>query len=163
MDQTRGPAWVGPMVASGRAWWEPKTVALTGMHRPARACLETWRLAAELWRAPVSGGTESCVLRPSRSGMRTQGAELRLGRAFLRSVICNSGPGPHRYIHIQNSGSGECGLTGGGAWGGWARESLEVQLGTCEWNFSRSSNWSLNRMIRIKREEGKELEINHQS
>lgn len=47
--------------------------------------------------------------------------------------------------------------------GGWARESLEVQLGIRKWNFSRSSNWSLNPMIRIKREEGKELEISHQS
>lgn len=42
MDQMQGPAWVGPMVASGRAWWEPKTVTLTGRHRPAGACLETW-------------------------------------------------------------------------------------------------------------------------
>lgn len=42
MDQMQGPAWVGPMVASGRAWWEPKTVILTGRHRPAGACLETW-------------------------------------------------------------------------------------------------------------------------
>lgn len=43
------------------------------------------------------------------------------------------------------------------------RESLEVQLGIHEWNFSRSSSWSLNPMIRIKREEGKELEISHKS
>lgn len=43
MNQMQEPAWVGPMVASGRAWWEPKTVALTGRHRPARARLETWR------------------------------------------------------------------------------------------------------------------------